>query len=339
MLRWKSYSRVLLVTLAAAAAAPAWAASGLSIIGGGRTAAFTPIAADPAAPDAPAGGSAYDESGAWDTAGTVSAADDRPAVRTAAFPSHARSPYGPAAADRPLIAAHRGASKYAPENTMAAFRLAETMGADFIELDVRASRDGRLIVLHDGTVDRTTDGAGRADELTFREIRRLDAGGWFSPAFSGERIPSLEEVLDRFGGGIGLILELKQPSDYPGIERALARLLTERGLDRPERGRVVIQSFDTDSLRRVRELLPDVPIAVLARPRRRVTSRDLAEYRRFADAVHLPRSSARTPVIRRIRSCGLSVMVWNVRGKRQLRQALDYGVNGILTDDPLLLDR
>jgi len=239
---------------------------------------------------------------------------------------------------RPLVAAHRGASKYAPENTMAAFRLAETMGADSIELDVRATRDGRLIALHDETVDRTTNGTGRAVELTYREIRRLDAGGWFSPAFEGERIPSVEEVLDHFGGKIGLILELKQPSAYPGIERSLARLLSERGLDRPERGRVVIQSFDTRSLRRVRKLLPDVPIAVLVRPRHRVTSRDLADYRRFADAVHLPRSSARKPVIRRIRSHGLSVMVWNVRSKRQVRKLLQYGADGILTDDPALFD-
>jgi len=221
---------------------------------------------------------------------------------------------------------------------MAAFRLAETMGADSIELDVRATRDGRLIALHDETVDRTTNGTGRAVELTYREIRRLDAGGWFSPAFEGERIPSVEEVLDHFGGKIGLILELKQPSAYPGIERSLARLLSERGLDRPERGRVVIQSFDTRSLRRVRKLLPDVPIAVLVRPRHRVTSRDLADYRRFADAVHLPRSSARKPVIRRIRSHGLSVMVWNVRSKRQVRKLLQYGADGILTDDPALFD-
>ena len=146
----------------------------------------------------------------------------------AAWSVHARLPDARTPAAGPLIAAHRGASKYAPENTMAAFRLAETMGANFIELDVRATRDGRLIALHDETVDRTTNGKGRAGELTFGEIRRLDAGGWFSPAFRGERIPSLEEVLDRFGGGIGLILELKQPSAYPGIEQALARLLTER---------------------------------------------------------------------------------------------------------------
>ncbi|REK53315.1 MAG: glycerophosphodiester phosphodiesterase [Thermobacillus sp.] len=257
----------------------------------------------------------------------------------AAWSVHARLPDARTPAAGPLIAAHRGASKYAPENTMAAFRLAETMGANFIELDVRATRDGRLIALHDETVDRTTNGKGRAGELTFGEIRRLDAGGWFSPAFRGERIPSLEEVLDRFGGGIGLILELKQPSAYPGIEQALARLLTERGLDRPERGRIIIQSFDTGSLRRVRELLPNMPIAVLVRPRQRVTSRDLAEYRKFADAVHLPGASARKPVIRRIQSCGLSVMVWNIHGERQARRLLRYGVDGILTDDPLLLGR
>ena len=253
----------------------------------------------------------------------------------AAFPAPARAPYARPSASGPLIAAHRGASRYAPENTMAAFRLAETMGADCIELDVRATRDGRLVALHDETVNRTTNGKGLADELTFGEIRKLDAGGWFSPAFSGERVPSVEEVLDEFGGRVCLILELKQSAAYPGIERELALLLIERRLDRSsERGPVVIQSFDTAALRRMRKLLPDAAIAVLVRPRQRLASRDLAEYRRFADAVHLPASSARKAVIRRIRAHGLAVMVWGARGKRQVHRLLRYGVDGILTGDP-----
>jgi glycerophosphoryl diester phosphodiesterase len=252
----------------------------------------------------------------------------------AAVSAPARPPYDRASASGPLVAAHRGASRHAPENTMAAFRLAETMEADCIELDVRATRDGRLIALHDATVDRTTDGSGRAGDLTYREIRKLDAGGWFSPAFAGERIPSLGEVLDGFGGRMCLILELKEPSAYPGIEEELAHLLAERGLDRPERGPVVVQSFDAASLRRMRRLLPDVAIAVLIRPRQRVTPRLLDECRRFADAVHLPAASARKAVIRRIQGRGLAAMVWNVRGERQLRRMLRYGVDGILTGDP-----
>ncbi|WP_296975171.1 glycerophosphodiester phosphodiesterase family protein [Thermobacillus sp. ZCTH02-B1] len=236
---------------------------------------------------------------------------------------------------RPLIVAHRGASKYAPENTMAAFRLAREMGADYIELDVRMTRDGRLIVLHDETVDRTTDGTGRADRMTFGEILDLDAGGWFSAAFRGERVPSLEEVLDGFAGAIGLILELKQPSAYPGIEHRLAGMLAERGLNRPDSG-LIIQSFDTRSLRRMRDLVPDVPIAVLVRPGRRVTTQNLAAYRTYADAVSLPFSLARKPVIDRIRAHGLAVLVWDVRGERQLDRLLAYGVDGILTNDPML---
>ena len=254
----------------------------------------------------------------------------------AAAATDAPPPYARPSASGPLIAAHRGASTYAPENTMAAFRLAWAMGADCIELDVRATRDGRLIALHDKTVDRTTDGKGKVNDLSFREIRGLDAGGWFSPAFAGERIPSLEEVLDAFGGRVCLILELKQPSAHPGIEEELAHLLAGRGLDRPERGPVVIQSFDTGSLRRMRKLLPDAAIAVLVRPRQRVTANELDEYRRFADAVHLPGASARKAVIRRIRSRGLAVMVWNVRGERRLRRLLRYGVDGVLTNDPMM---
>jgi len=265
--------------------------------------------------------------------------DARNAVRSAAAPApRALHSDHEVSAARPLIAAHRGASKYAPENTMAAFRLAMEMGADYIELDVRMTRDGRLIVLHDETVDRTTNGKGRAEWMTYGEILELDAGGWFSGAFRGERVPSLEEVLDNFAGSIGLILELKQPSAYPGIERKLAGLLSDRGLDRTD-GKLIIQSFDTRSLRSMRELMPDVPIAVLVRPGRRVTSQSLAAYRMYADAVSLPGTLARKPVIDRIRSYGLSVLVWDVRDGRQLGRLLAYGVDGILTNDPLLFAR
>lgn len=145
-------------------------------------------------------------------------------------------------------------------------------------------------------------------------------------------------MLDAFGSRMCLILELKQPSARPGIEEELAHALAERGLDRLERGPVVIQSFEAGSLRRMRRLLPDVAIAVLVRQRQRVTPRLLDEYGLFADAVHLPAASARKAVIRRIQGRGLAVMVWNVRGKRQLSRVLRYGVDGILTDDPMLLD-
>ena len=96
--------------------------------------------------------------------------------------------------------AHRGATGYAPENTIAAFDLAFDMKADYIEIDVQRSEDGDLVVIHDTTVDRTTDGTGHVGELPFEELRSLDAGSWFGDEFVGESIPTFDEVLDRYHG-------------------------------------------------------------------------------------------------------------------------------------------
>ena len=100
---------------------------------------------------------------------------------------------------RPAIIAHRGDKTHAPENTMAAFKMAAENGADAIEFDVKLTADGRVIVLHDQTVNRTTNGTGRISQLPFAAVRELDAGAWFSEKFRGERIPTLDEVFETVG--------------------------------------------------------------------------------------------------------------------------------------------
>src|SRR5512135_2857797 len=110
---------------------------------------------------------------------------------------------------QPLVIAHRGSSAYAPENTLAAFRLAAEQEADAIELDVDLTRDGHVIVMHDATVDRTTDGHGRVADLTLDEIRRIDAGAWKGAAFNGERVPLLEEVFEAVGQRMLINVEIK----------------------------------------------------------------------------------------------------------------------------------
>ena len=127
---------------------------------------------------------------------------------------------------RVQIVAHRGASAYAPENTLAAFRKAIELGADVLELDVHQSIDNQLVVIHDGTVDRTTSGKGTVKDCTVAALKQLDAGSWFSPQFSGERIPTLEEVFGSTPDSINLLIELKAGSDeYPGIEGRLVDMI------------------------------------------------------------------------------------------------------------------
>lgn len=126
---------------------------------------------------------------------------------------------------KPWIIAHRGAASVAPENTMAAFRAAVELGASAVELDVQQSLDGELVVMHDDTVERTTDGGGLVGELSLAELQALDAGSWFSAEFAGEQVPLLREVLAL---PVVPVIELKYGSErYPGIEERLVQVLTE----------------------------------------------------------------------------------------------------------------
>lgn len=223
-----------------------------------------------------------------------------------------------------FIWAHRGASGSAPENTLAAFRAAEEAGADGIELDVHLSREGVPVVIHDDSVDRTTDGRGAVRRLSLRELRSLDAGHWFSPAFAGERIPTLEEVLRWAGERLRLNIEVKS-------SRAGEAVLAE--IEAFPRARVLLSSFDHELLEHLRLLAPDLPLAFLCdsrfwrRPLRRATDCGAESFHPRADRV----CRAMTIACRR---CGLEVFPWTVNEMSRLRSLRRLGVDGIFTDDP-----
>ncbi|GIP40398.1 glycerophosphoryl diester phosphodiesterase [Paenibacillus sp. J31TS4] len=155
-----------------------------------------------------------------------------------------------------VVMAHRGFSSQAPENTMAAFRLAmQNPDIGAIELDVQLTKDGVPVILHDYKVDRTTNGTGLVRELTAAEVQSLDAGSWFHPSFAGERIPLLEEVLRETKGRIPLHLELKKAGElYPELEKKVAALLAEWEM----REQVQVTSFDHDAIRRMKDIDPAI---------------------------------------------------------------------------------
>src|SRR6476661_5933958 len=161
------------------------------------------------------------------------------------------------------IIAHRGASGHAPEHTFAAYDRAVDMGADYLEQDLQMTADGELVVLHDETLDRTTDASGPVAERTLDQLRGLDAGSWFDPRFAGERIPTLDAVLTRYGHDQRYYIETKAPGD--GMEERLVELLRRHGLIEPahEHWQVLIQSFSEPSLRLMRELEPRLPLIQL----------------------------------------------------------------------------
>jgi glycerophosphoryl diester phosphodiesterase len=167
---------------------------------------------------------------------------------------------------RIAISAHRGASGYAPENTMAAFRLARELGADILELDVHLTRDDRLVVHHDDSLDRTTSGTGYVRDRSWDELRHLDAGGWCGPEFAVERIPLLEEVLAwSVDAGMPLSLELKRPNPalgrdaYPDLAARVVGQVQAHRLD----DRVLVFSDDHAAVKDVRSLAPDISTGIV----------------------------------------------------------------------------
>ncbi len=235
---------------------------------------------------------------------------------------------------RVLGIAHRGASRYAPENTLASFRLALEHGAPAIECDVQRTRDGHLVVLHDQTVDRTTDGHGAVADHTLEELRRLDAGGWFGPEFAGERIPALEEVLDLVRGRALLKLEIKNgPTFYEGIEAQVLDALRRRELEED----VLVISFDHLSLRTARALAPRVATGVLYAAR--LVDGPAAARAAGADALCVQWSFATEDVVAQAHGAGLGLFVWTVDDEATARRCLARGVDGITSNDTRLLGR
>jgi glycerophosphoryl diester phosphodiesterase len=227
-----------------------------------------------------------------------------------------------------LAIAHRGASGHAPENTFAAFRKALAMGAGFIETDLQLSRDARLVAIHDATVNRTTNGQGAVHDLTLAELRRLDAGSWFGSEFAGERIPTIEEILD-FAKKHDMVfyLELK-PSGSWGGEHALISALRESG----EIARTVVISFDPPILANVRKIEPTVMTGLLFDGQ---ISDPLAKAVEIGARQVAVRGSLVTPrLLKEARQRDLQVVCWTVNHPAHMRLLVEAGVDGIISDYP-----
>lgn len=252
------------------------------------------------------------------------------------------SPLSQAVADGKMVGerievenvAHRGASAYAPENTIAAFDLAVEMKADYIEMDVQRSKDGVLVLVHDTTVDRTTNGTGKVGDLTFEQLRRLDAGSWKGSRFAGETIPTFEEILDRYHGKIGILIELKVPELYPDMEEQVAAALKKRNLDQPENGKIIIQSFNLQSMKKMNALLPDVPIGVLTSNEAHTTLEALQEFSTYADWFNPSYRMVSQELVNQVHALGMKIGPWTVPNQDTADFLFDMGVDAIITDDP-----
>jgi glycerophosphoryl diester phosphodiesterase len=277
----------------------------------------------------------------------------------------------PSEPSRPWLIAHRGASAYAPENTVPAFVLAADQGATFVEFDLRLTKDGAVVCLHDESLERTTDveevfpdraragaGAGAArrwllEDFTLAELKRLDAGGWFDEKFRGTRIPTFTETIDALRGRSGLFIELKSPERYPGIEKLVLAELQKKGLDRPgadPKTPVLLQSFTASSLEILtRTLKTPLPVHFLFGARDAapwITAEGLAKIKTFATGISPEKVVVKqhADVVAAARRQGLPVTPYTFRasavqgfpdvGAEMAHYIDELKVDGVITDNP-----
>ncbi|MGW7436813.1 glycerophosphodiester phosphodiesterase [Streptomyces sp. NPDC054849] len=254
---------------------------------------------------------------------------------------------GSAALGGPVVYAHRGASAYAPENTLEAVDLAMQLGFDWVENDVQRTKDGELVVIHDDTLARTTDveqlfpdrKPWKVQDFTAAEIARLDAGRWFAEEYAGASVPTLREYLDRVRRNHQrLLLEIKKPELYPGIEEQTLRVLGEAGWldERRVSQRLVVQSFSADCVRIVHKLRPDLVTAFLGTP----PVAELPRYAEFTDRInpwHTTISADWVAAVHGLRGAhgrAMEVDTWIVDDAATARKVQAMGVDGIITNAP-----
>ncbi|MGX9292228.1 glycerophosphodiester phosphodiesterase [Bacillus sp. A015] len=234
------------------------------------------------------------------------------------------------------IIAHRGSSSAAPENTIAAFDLAVQQGADYIELDVQLTLDQHVAVIHDDTIDRTTDGSGLVKSYTLDQLKKLDAGSWFDERFANERIPTLQEILERYSQRIGILIEIKHPKRQIGIEKTVVDIINRFTYSR----HIIVQSFDETALQRIKADAPSLRTAFIIKPSIfKMTKRNLAVYSSFADCLNMKKTMINRWWIDRIHSFGMDVFIWTVKDQKTADRIKKYPIDGVVTDHPLFFQK
>lgn len=233
--------------------------------------------------------------------------------------------------DRPLIIGHRGASAHAPENTLAAFMLAVAQGADGVELDVMRCATGEVVVIHDDTVDRTTDGTGWVRKMSLAKLRELDAG-------DGERIPTLDEVIAATAGATRpflLNIEVKNyATPFDGLEQLVVEVVRRHGCE----DRVLFSSFNPLAVRRLAQLAPDIPRGILYHHDMPIHLREVWMAPLVPHEFRHPDISFITPeFVAKLKARGKRVNTWTVNERADIARAAASDVHGIIGDSPLVI--
>ncbi|MGW9079384.1 glycerophosphodiester phosphodiesterase [Streptomyces kronopolitis] len=247
----------------------------------------------------------------------------------------------------PVTVAHRGAASYAPENTLASIDAADRLGFKWVENDVQRTKDGELVILHDSSLARTTNVEqvfpGRSpwnvSDFTLREIEKLDAGSWFGAKFKGEQVPTLEDYMDEVEhNDQSLLMELKSPELYPGIERETLRELRSEGwLNSAHlKDRLVIQSFNADAVKTVHKLQPEVRTGYLGNP----SVADLPRFAKYCDQINPVHTVVTREYVAAVHGLKgphrrpLDLYTWTVDDPATAVKVAGLGVDGIISNKP-----
>lgn len=237
--------------------------------------------------------------------------------------------------------AHRGASGYAPEHTITSYKIGEQMHGDYIEVDLQMTKDGKLIAMHDETLDRTTNGTGRVKDYTLEEIKQLDAGSWFNEKYPeaakdeyvGLQVPTLEEVFQTFGKNKKYYIETKSPNVYPGMEEELLRLIDEYRIDKDT---LLVQSFSPESLLKMHQLDPSIKLVQLLsyQSPAMISDVEIAAIKEYAIGIGPNSKYLSQEYVQKVVNNGLEIHPYTVNEKEEMRKLIDWGVTGMFTNYP-----
>lgn len=239
---------------------------------------------------------------------------------------------------------HRGASAYAPEHTILSYEMGEKIHGDYIEIDLQMTKDGHLIAMHDVKLDRTTNGTGLVKDFTLEEIKHLDAGSWFNEKYpqiakteyAGLKVPTLEEVFQKFGKNKSYYIETKSPDVYPGMEEELLQLVEKYDINKDK---LLVQSFSAESLKLMHELDPSIKLVQLISYKTNavMSEGEMEEIKEYALGVGPNHTYLNEEYVQKVVGSGLELHPYTVNDKERMQQLIDWGVTGMFTNYPDLL--
>ncbi|MBE7103604.1 glycerophosphodiester phosphodiesterase [Bacillus cereus] len=236
--------------------------------------------------------------------------------------------------------AHRGASAYTPEHTIASYKLGQQLKGDYIEIDLQMTKDGHLVAMHDKTLNRTTNGTGLVKEHTLQEIKQLNAGSFFNEKypnlakeeFKSAKVPTLEEIIVTFGRDANYYIETKSPDEYPGMEEKLLEIMNHFQIN----DKVIIQSFSEESLRKIHSLNANIPLVQLLSYKQAVqlTASEIEKYKTYCMGLGMNYKYIDAAYVKKIKKYELEVHPFTVDNEKDMKKLLSWGVDGMFTNYP-----